>query len=685
MRDGASTDEGEAIAIAARSVTIIREDSLAATPRRDPATCVPAGPEAAAGTHPAVTELDNAPNDRASPTGVTDTELDHLAELAGIDPIWWDVDGGYHKVPPGTKQALLAAMRLPATTARRPDDSLARLTLEPRLAPGRNGAGAAGHSGQARPAAASLAHTAARGRQPRAVPDRRRHLVPAAAADRPAPPAERGPPGALLPPDRRARRLLPAAGTAGGQAPLRHRRASVFAALQRRSGHRRLHHARPPLDRGRPGRRRDHRPEPAARAVSARPRAGPARINRPTGAFWTRSISMSPASPAAPACRRHPVRWITRRSGTRKRAVLRAAFKPGRHDAIPPACGASPPSRRSRKRWEPPTGSAGRPNCAIRTIPASRPSSPQAPANGRSSTPSCRRLADQQLAAAAASASRDGLSLGFYRDLAVGAAPDGAEAWSAQDTLMHGVSVGAPPDPFSDPGPDLVPAAAQPGGDAAATATPRSSELLVANMRHAGALRIDHVMGLRRLFVVPDGAAGDRRRLRDLSAGRPARPGRAAKPAGALPGGRRGPRHRARGHVRRARRPTISCPTACCGSSAATAASARRRNGAASPPPASRRTTWPTLAGWWNGADIAEKRALGAARRSRRGPARADVAEKTALIALLQAEDLLTEDVDLAPADAGGVRRGGARVRRRDAGAAGAGAGRRPRRRDRRG
>ena len=45
-----------------------------------------------------------------------DAELDRLADLAGIQPIWWDVDGGYHKVGADTKRALLAAMRLPAAT-----------------------------------------------------------------------------------------------------------------------------------------------------------------------------------------------------------------------------------------------------------------------------------------------------------------------------------------------------------------------------------------------------------------------------------------------------------------------------------------------------------------------------------------------------------------------------------------
>jgi glycogen operon protein len=111
-------------------------------------------------------------------------------------------------------------------------------------------------------------------------------------------------------------------------------------------------------------------------------------------------------------------------------------------------------------------------------------------------------IADRQLAAAAR-----GLEIGLYRDLAVGAAPDGAEAWAAGATLMHGVSVGAPPDPLGPDGqiwglPPPDPRALRAAGYAPFAA------LLAANMRHAGALRIDHVMGLARLFLVPDGGRG---------------------------------------------------------------------------------------------------------------------------------------------------------------------------------
>lgn len=111
-------------------------------------------------------------------------------------------------------------------------------------------------------------------------------------------------------------------------------------------------------------------------------------------------------------------------------------------------------------------------------------------------------LAEEQLAAAAGSA----LEIGLYRDIAVGAAPDGAEVWSAPDAFLKGVTVGSPPDPFSAAGqiwniPPLDPVRLQTSDYA------HFRDLLRANMRHAGALRIDHAMALTRLFVIPDGAA----------------------------------------------------------------------------------------------------------------------------------------------------------------------------------
>ncbi len=111
-------------------------------------------------------------------------------------------------------------------------------------------------------------------------------------------------------------------------------------------------------------------------------------------------------------------------------------------------------------------------------------------------------LADRQLAQAAHAS---GLAIGFYRDLAIGAAPDGAEAWSTQAALGRGVSIGAPPDPLGPEGqvwnlPPPLPDALDAGGYEGFRA------LVAANARHAGALRIDHVMGLARLFWVPDGA-----------------------------------------------------------------------------------------------------------------------------------------------------------------------------------
>jgi glycogen debranching enzyme GlgX/4-alpha-glucanotransferase len=114
-------------------------------------------------------------------------------------------------------------------------------------------------------------------------------------------------------------------------------------------------------------------------------------------------------------------------------------------------------------------------------------------------------LCEEQLASAARRAS--GLAIGFGRDLAVGAAPDGAEQWDQAALVADGVSIGAPPDPFGPQGQvwglrPFDPHRLRRDGYRF------PGDLLAANMRHAGALRVDHVMGLARQFWIPDGASG---------------------------------------------------------------------------------------------------------------------------------------------------------------------------------
>jgi 4-alpha-glucanotransferase len=113
-------------------------------------------------------------------------------------------------------------------------------------------------------------------------------------------------------------------------------------------------------------------------------------------------------------------------------------------------------------------------------------------------------LADRQLAAAAAAGQVHGLAIGLYRDLAVGVSPTGAEAWAAPGLVVPDAAIGAPPDALSRAGQDwglapINPLALQRQGYAPLIAALR------ANMRHAGLLRIDHVMSLQRLYWVPSG------------------------------------------------------------------------------------------------------------------------------------------------------------------------------------
>ncbi|MBP2311008.1 4-alpha-glucanotransferase [Azospirillum soli] len=116
--------------------------------------------------------------------------------------------------------------------------------------------------------------------------------------------------------------------------------------------------------------------------------------------------------------------------------------------------------------------------------------------------------ADRQLGAAAERGRKAGLSIGFYRDLAVAAHPGGAAAWADSGILVQGANVGAPPDQFNMKGQNWGLSPLSPVG-LRESAYASFVAMLRANMRHAGALRIDHVMALQHLFWIPeDGSDG---------------------------------------------------------------------------------------------------------------------------------------------------------------------------------
>jgi 4-alpha-glucanotransferase len=112
---------------------------------------------------------------------------------------------------------------------------------------------------------------------------------------------------------------------------------------------------------------------------------------------------------------------------------------------------------------------------------------------------------DDQLTAVQATAVQAGMDLGVMHDLAVGVDPNGADAWALQDVLALGVTAGAPPDEFNQLGQDWSQPPWRPDQLVEQAYAPFRA-LVNAVLRHAGGVRIDHIIGLFRLWWIPKGS-----------------------------------------------------------------------------------------------------------------------------------------------------------------------------------
>src|SRR5690606_15032555 len=113
-------------------------------------------------------------------------------------------------------------------------------------------------------------------------------------------------------------------------------------------------------------------------------------------------------------------------------------------------------------------------------------------------------ILDDQLARVQRDLLDTGMSIGVISDLAVGVHPEGADAWSLGDALARGVTVGAPADQFNQLGQDWSQPPWRPDKLAELAYTPYR-DMVRAALRDSGGLRVDHVIGLFRLWWIPQG------------------------------------------------------------------------------------------------------------------------------------------------------------------------------------
>ncbi|MGX7731851.1 4-alpha-glucanotransferase [Rhodococcus sp. 2H158] len=117
-------------------------------------------------------------------------------------------------------------------------------------------------------------------------------------------------------------------------------------------------------------------------------------------------------------------------------------------------------------------------------------------------------LCDEQLAEAQSAARAAGMDVGIVHDLAVGVRPDGADAWTLGDALIRDMTVGAPPDDFNRQGQDWTQPPWHPVRLAELGYRPYRDVVRTA-LRHAGGLRVDHILGLFRTWWIPEGCTPD--------------------------------------------------------------------------------------------------------------------------------------------------------------------------------